>query len=337
MDSLSPEEFIILQDDMCHIVSETNNQIAILPSTLFLTNKKLLVKTIYDKVNTHFINIADIDSFEQTEVNDCNVLKMIGRDPKNTLGIFFTDPDHQKTFAELLSKLLETQQIGQAQFDALALGIQRRVRECGDVNKFYVEYHTIKDNIINEPPPQVVEQVNENAVKLLSHFQGVSSQTIDALNDMISRSETLFFATFVGLILIFNLLLILVPFGLFVSATVFILILNRGIKLLFSKDAKNIKQKMKELDQQLRKRFKKILGSFEVFKSSFDRRLLWKNPRQTLEVELFLFSIALMFYNFDSAFVLATSMFGLGFVERWDPFGFGSLYEILAELFTFSH
>ncbi|EAY21783.1 hypothetical protein TVAG_238090 [Trichomonas vaginalis G3] len=135
----------------------------------------------------------------------------------------------------------------------------------------------------------------------------------------------LFFGTFVGLILTFKLLLIIVTIRFFVSSTVFLLTINRGIKFLFSKDSKNIKQKMKELDQQLRKRFKKILGSFEEFKSSFDRELLWKNPRQTMEVELFLFSIALMFYNFDSAFVLATSILGLGFVERWDPFGFCSL------------
>lgn len=336
MEGLSPEEFVILQDDMCHFVSGTDSQIKILPSTLFLTNKKILIKTPYDKVNTYFINIADIDTFVQTETNDCNVLKMIGKDPKNTLSIFFPDPDHQSTFSELLAKLLETQQIGQTQFDALALGIQRRVRECGDVNKFYTEYHTIKDNIINEPP-QAVQPVSENAVKLLYHFQGASSQSIDAFNDMISRSETLFFATVIGFILVFNILFILMPFGMFVCATLFIIILNRGTKLLFSKDAKNLKQKMKELDQQLRKRFRKIIGSFERFKTAFDRRILWKNPRETLEVEIFLLSVALMFYAFDPAFVLATSMFGLGFVERWNPFGFGSLQEIIAELFNFSH
>ena len=85
-----------------------------------------------------------------------------------------------------------------------------------------------------------------------------------------------------------------------------------------------------------RKAFRKIIGTFEKFRISLDKRLLWKNPKQTLEVEFFLLSVALLFLGFDPAFVLATALFGQGFVERWNPFGFGSLWEIITNLFSFN-
>jgi hypothetical protein len=333
---LSSDEFVILKDDMCHIVTGAGQQIKILPSTLYLTNKKVFVASQYEKLNKYCMELNAINTCLKAEMNDCNVLKIIGRNPLNTLSIFIPNIEHQETFAEILQKLLVTMDAGQTQFDALALGLQRRVRESGDINKFYDEYNSIKDNLIKEPPTQAAIKESEQSIKLLTHFQETPFKFIDIVDDMINRDEILFFTVFASFILISNFIFLFIPFGFFLSFSLFLILLKGGVSIIFAKDSSKLRKKKQETSQKWRIRFRKIIGSFEKFRVAFERRLLWKNPRQTLDVVMFLLSVALLFRFFDPAFVLATSMFGLGFVERWNPFGFGSLSEIITNLFTFS-
>ena len=333
---LSQDEFVILKDDMCHIVTGAGQQIKILPSTLYLTNKRVFVTTPYDKINKYFMDLDIINTCLKAETNDCNLLKIVGTNPLNTLSIYIPNQEHQDTFAEILQKLLTTMDEGQTQFDALALGLQRRVRESGDINKFYDEYNNIKDNLINEPPTQAASKESEQSIKLLTHFEETPFKFIDVIDDMINRSEVLFFAVLAGLILLANFIFLYIPIGFFLSFTIFLVLLKNGVQIIFTKDSAKLRKKTQETSQKWRMRFSKIIGSFEKFRVAFEKRLMWKNPRQTLDVVMFLLSVSLLFRFFDPAFVLATAMFGLGFVERWNPFGFGSLSEIITNLFTFS-
>ena len=331
---LLEDEFVIIKDETCHLVSGQGQSIKIVPGTLFLTNQKMFVTTPYDKINTHFMNLNDVSKCMKTETNDCDYLKIIGSNPLHTLSIYIPNPDHQNTFAEILQKLLETLVTGQTQFDALALGLQRRVREAETIEKFYETYSVIKDNLIQEPPTQAAAKANDQTIQLLTHYQPAPFQFIAVIEDVIGRSETLLFATIGGILLLFTLIFMYIPFGFFVSFTMFVVILKHGINIIFAKE--NSAAKKHNSSMKWRKAFRKIIGTFEKFRISLDKRLLWKNPKQTLEVEFFLLSVALLFLGFDPAFVLATALFGQGFVERWNPFGFGSLWEIITNLFSFN-
>ena len=329
---LLEDEFVILKDETCHIVSGAGQSIKIVPGTLYLTNQKMFVTTPYDKVNKHFMNLNDVSQCIKAETNDCDLLKIIGSNPLHTLSIYIPNPDHQDTFAQILQKLLETLGTGQTQFDALALGLQRRVKEAGTIENFYNTYNDIKDNLIQEPPTQAAAKANDQTIQLLSHFQPAPFQIIAVIEDVINRSEMLLFATIGGILLFFTLVFMYIPFGFFVSFAAFVIILKYGIDIILAKD--NYGAKKHNTSGKWRQTFRKIIGTFEKFRISFDKRLLWKNPKQTLDVEFFLLSVALIFLAFDPAFVLATALFGQGFVERWNPFGFGSLWEIITNLFS---
>ena len=304
---LGEDEFVILKDETCHIVSGAGQSIKILPATLYLTNKRMYVSTPYDKVNKYFMLLNDVSTCIKTETNDCNLLKIVGSNPLHTLSIFIPNPDHQDTFAAILTKLLETLGTGQSQFDALALGLQRRIREAGTIDNFYETYNSIKDNLIKEPPTQAAAKENDQTIQLLSHYQPAPFQFIAVIEDMIRRSEALFFAVICGIVLIFNLIFLYIPFGFFTSFTLFVAILKYGINIIFAKD--NTSNKKHNSSAKWRKTFRKIIGTFEKFRVSFDKRLLWKNPKQTLDVEFLLLSVALLFLAFNPAFVLATALF----------------------------
>ena len=332
MENLIEDEFVILKDESCQIVLPTDKNVNLRPGTLYLTNQQIFVTSIYDKVYKYYMKLNDISKCFEADANGTKYLKIVGSNPLHILSIYL--PDQQTIFAQILQKMLETLGTGHThEFDILALSLQRRVKKAGSLDNFYNTYNDIKEDLIQEPPTQA-EKDNDQTIQLLSHFQPAPFQIIAVIEDLIKRSELLLFATIGGFLLFFTLVFMYIPFGFFVTFTTFVVILKYGIDIIFAKE--NTGAKKHNTSGKWRKTFRKIIGTFEKFRISFDKRLLWKNPKQTLDVEVFLLSVALIFLGFDPAFVLATALFGQGFVERWNPFGFGSLWEIITNLFSFN-
>ena len=123
----------------------------------------------------------------------------------------------------------------------------------------------------------------------------------------------------------------ILPFGVWFFGLVFALVARYGVRVLFSYE--EVDAKAREIDSKLRNQFRHLLDAYEECKTTFHNRFLWTCPRQTLEVVMFVLACGLLFSCLDPATILAFSMIGLAVVERWNPFGFGSLTDMVTTLF----
>ena len=65
-----------------------------------------------------------------------------------------------------------------------------------------------------------------------------------------------------------------------------------------------------------------------------DMRLRWGNPRATADICLYFLTAMFLFMNLDPALILTLTLFTFGFLEGWNPFGFGTLSDMLRNLFV---
>lgn len=329
-DFLASDEFVILKDTACHLLIGSELQINLYPSVLYLTNRQIYVKPLIPNIDVASIDISGISLYEEKEMNDCLGLAITGKE-NQLIRIFIPDNQQQKGFTKLLDKLMTESQKSQNQCDSLALSVQRRVIESKSLSEFYQCLEENLDNLVEEPP-QMDSQ--DPAVEILCTLSPAPLRFVDVFNNLISINETFFFTIMVTIIAFFSVVFAVIPFGVFLCGSAFVLITQYGFQLIFSKTPKKLKHL--GFDTKFVRQFQGFIDSYEKFYGYFCKRILWGNPRYTLETVMFLLSTALLFAFYDPAFVLTISMFGLGLVERWNPFGFGSLPEIFSSLCQFS-
>lgn len=322
---LASDEFVIMLDSSIHLVQGKGTQFSLTPSKLFLTNRHIFISPTVQNVDLVEIQLSDIKEMKIQEINDCSVLTMQASDEIN---IFIPDPDQQRAFQEIVNKLTAALEKGQIDCDSLALSLQRRYIESETVASFYETVSANKDNLVEQP---LNESNPENII--LTHYTPAPIRFIDVIVSLINMGDSFVFAIFATIILFLSILFHFIPIGVLICGLTAFIISRYGFQVIFSKKKPitNIFPNSSNNPQ-----IRSYIKSYDTFTESFKKRILWRNPRSTLETVMFLISSATMFAFFDPAFVLMISMFGLSFVERWNPFGFGSPQEIISNLFTLS-
>ena len=328
---LASDEFIILQDDTCHLVLGSGLQISFAPSLLYLTNRQIYVRTSIGKPEIGCIFLNDITNFEQKDVNGTNVLVITGKTSSQILRIsFISIDDHQLIFADILSKLLASTEQSPAVCDALSLSLQRKVKEAPSLQEFYASFLSIKDTLTETPTASTPQNTT---IEILTNMTPTSLKLIDVVDDTITRSEILFFACLSTITAILSILFHFIPFGVCITVLLFVLVSNHGLRLLFGQTTHVMKVQIS--DPKFEKQFHHLIASYDKFWTAFEKRFLWKNRRQTMETAAFLLSASLLFLYFDPAFILTLSLIGLALIERWDPLHIGCLSDIGSKLFQF--
>ncbi|OHS94627.1 hypothetical protein TRFO_11011 [Tritrichomonas foetus] len=325
-DLLASDEFIISSDPSCHLVQGIGKQFSITPAIVFLTNRHVFVLPTVKKIDLEIIVLSDVSEIKIVDMSEylsCSILSI--QEQQRELNIFIPEPDQQRAFLEITKKLVAALENGQIDCDSLALSLQRRFIESDTIGSFYQTVSANKDNLVEQPPVDM-----DPTFEMLNHFTPAPVRLVDVVSNMMSMGDFFVFAVLSTIIGIFSILFFFIPFGVFVCGLSSIIITRYGFQLIFSKRPRktNLDLFNKESPQ-----IQSYLRSYEIFTEGFKKRILWRNPRSTLETVMFLLSTAAMFIFFDSAFVLTISMFGLAFVERWNPFGFGSAQEIFSALF----
>ena len=77
---------------------------------------------------------------------------------------------------------------------------------------------------------------------------------------------------------------------------------------------------------------KNFMQKIDEFRHIVKVRFVWGEPQITLQTCEFLLVMCLVFYFLDPFIILAISLIGLSFFERWDPFKLGSLSKLLSQL-----
>lgn len=323
---LTSDEFVIIRDDSCHLIHKgETEQIVLTPATLFLTNRKVYVEPTVQPVPPASLALEQIDDIEETETNSCLCLRM-----NNTLTIFVPEHEHQISFGELVTKLAAAAKREQIECDSLSLSLQRRFIEAKTLSRFYALYKANKDNLVDEPPIDA----EMDTLEMLQQINAAPVRVVDVLTDFIGLGEFVPFALFVTFVGILAVVFVYIPLGVFVCGLAFLAIMKHGFNLIFSKTPR--KDEFYKFAPQISRDFKAYIKSYELFTNAFRKRFMWRNPRQTLETAMFLVSTAAMFAFCDPAFVLLIALVGLSYVERWNPFGFGSISEIFTALFQFN-
>lgn len=322
------DEFVILIDPLTHLVTGSGLQISLEPAELYLTNREVYVKPIYNNFEHVSISLFNITTFEQKEINDCQVLCINGLNDA-LIQIFIPDLAQMLSFAEILTKLLAASESGQNECDSLSLKIQRYVKQSGTLKHFYLLYQSNK-NLFDESAS--TNPYIETPIAYISRLNPAQIY-IDSFINLAELSQLSVFALFLLIIGILSIIFSYIDFGVCLCGIGFVCITKYGLDLAFSK--------VPDIDPPTfnptyYKKFPKFFYAYETFVESARRRILWTSPKQTLDTVLFLLASGLMFTCNDPALLLAFSMFGLGFVERWNPWGFGSLMEILKTLFQFN-
>ncbi|OHT02072.1 hypothetical protein TRFO_07245 [Tritrichomonas foetus] len=319
---LSTGEFIIIQDDSCHLVTGSESQVTLTPSNLFLTNLKLIIEPIFDSVEPCAIPLSSITNCNQKDINDCPILN-ISYSPNGLIRIFIPDNDQQIVVARLLARLCAASEIGQADCDKISKAIHNQILNFGSLQKFYKAYKDLKIDFDRE----------STKTELLTKINPAPVDFFDVLSNIIQTSELLMFSIIITLVLMIALVFSFIPFGVFFFGFIFIVVTRYGLMMVFNEDFEPFIGS--DFDAKMKKEFRTFIRAYETFMHSFQNRFLWNNPRHTLEVVMFLLASTLLFTAYDPAAVLAFSSIGLAFVERWNPFGFGSLFELFTALVQF--
>lgn len=329
VDFLGEGEFIVLIDELCHLVRGSDLEIVLVPSILYLTNRRIYVRSRVEETRAFSVSLFQIKSLTQKDINDCAVLNIFHDD--EPLRIFMPDNDRHGAFAEILTKIHEVSLISKERCDLLCMAYQRCIKTAENLGEFYKKYSQ-DPSIVVESIPKSSSAQNMEALQVI----GVNpNRIIDALVGTFELSERLFFGILFAAIAVLSVLFRILPFGAWFFGILFILITRHGIRMLFSDE--DPATKPNALDGKIEKRFKSLAKAYKQVKEVFKSRFLWENPRHTLETVMFLLACGLLFSCFDPATILALSMIVLAIVERWNPLGFGALTDMFSSLFDFAN
>ena len=325
--ALEGDEFVIMKDDTCHIVFGSGFQFSLAPSVLYLTNRRIIAKPVFLDSPPSYVYVAKITSFSEKEINDCTVLITASVDAE-PLKLFFPDNSKQDAFCDILAKMCAASKLGPAQCDSFALALQRSVLKAKSLAEFFEKYREDPNSALDDP---LRSGSTNPAIEILTQINANPKALFETLVATFELSEHLFFGVVVTGVAMLSILFRILPFGVWFFGLVFALVARYGVRVLFSYE--EVDAKAREIDSKLRNQFRHLLDAYEECKTTFHNRFLWTCPRQTLEVVMFVLACGLLFSCLDPATILAFSMIGLAVVERWNPFGFGSLTDMVTTLF----
>ena len=81
-------EFLILADESCHMVGQSELQIQFTPSTLYLSNFHIILDPQYDVEILRKIPLSDITKITQAAFNECPVLEILSEDASQSITHF---------------------------------------------------------------------------------------------------------------------------------------------------------------------------------------------------------------------------------------------------------
>ena len=318
-------EFLILEDRSCHMVGQTGNQLQFTPSTLSLTNIHIFLNPQFDVEILRKIALSDITKFSQKTVDDSTFLEILSEDSAQSIYLFIPEESHRTAFVTLFKKLCAANDLGQDKCNECALNYRRKLQTAESLNAFY--------ELINSGPEE--EGINEQRAhenELQMHqFSSYFEKLFIFCNyfaDIIETSPLFFFIPLMLIAGVLTVILKYVNLGVFLpfvllAAIVFVAILKNIGKIKeegdpdFSNSPPNIKEFMTPVHN---------------FKHNVKSRFSWISAEGTLQTCEFLLVLIIMFECLDTFFILVASLIGLAFVERWDPFRFGSLSTFLSHL-----
>jgi hypothetical protein len=318
--ALDSDEFIILRDPSCQAARMHQGQYSFYPSVLYLTNRRVHISSLVPFVDPQFITLDSIHTSEICLFNDAVGIKLAG---SASVTFFLPETEHQELFLKLVSKLSSAAKSGQIDCDSIGLSVQRRFLQSASIGAFYTSAAGNEDHF--DGPP--VESTEDEFLR--SSPESFPVRMLAFVIDVMNVGELFLIAFFFTILGLMSILFWLIPFGVSSCGVIFLLMIRHGFGMIFSKKpGRNLKRPSGEFGGG-------SIKAFNQFVEAFRKRLLWRNPRRTLETVMFLLSTAIMFAFFDPAFVLFLSLVGLAFVERWNPFGFGHISEIFSNLFSF--
>ncbi|EAY07730.1 hypothetical protein TVAG_118110 [Trichomonas vaginalis G3] len=318
-------EFLIFEDGGCHMVGQAQKSVQYTPSTLSLTNLHIKLNPKYDLEIPRKIALRDITKFQEKVVEDAPVLEILSDDVSQTILLFIPEEPHRIAFVKLFQKLCAANNLGQDKCNECALRYRLQMKASKDLNQFYSNINSGNEN--ESPIDQILKPSDLSYYQLLSSFHVVFT-VCNFISDIQDTSPMLFFAVLITFLGIMNILAYFFGFGFLfafvpLTAIIVIAILQRigrwkSVPLPDYTDAPgNIKNFMQKIDE---------------FRHIVKVRFVWGEPQITLQTCEFLLVMCLVFYFLDPFIILAISLIGLSFFERWDPFKLGSLSKLLSQL-----
>lgn len=322
---LQKGEFLIFEDKGCHMVGQSSASLQYTPSTLILTNFQIKLNPQFNVETPRKIALKNITTFEQKVVEDSTILQILSKDSTQSILLFIPDENHRTSFVKMFQKLLAANNLGQDKSNELAVKYSMQYRNSKDLNHFYENIKNAGDD--ESPIDQILKPSEFSYHQLLSSFN-VLFTICNYISDIQDTSPMLFFAVLIIFLSIVSIIVHFFNFGIVfafvpLSAIIAVGILQRldrwktDPKPDYTDSPNNIKQFMIKIDD---------------FRHDFTNRLTWGDAQSTLQTCEFLIAVCFVFYFLDPLVVLAISLVGLSFFERWDPFKLGSLSKLLSKL-----
>lgn len=323
---LEEKEFVVLSDKSCHIASSSGKQISIIPSTVIITNRRVIIRPMHGVPEEDIRRLSDITEVEKGIASDCSIIQI--RSPQqDEVWIHIPTEKHLVSMTKLLDMLIAATSRSQRELDTTASALVREIDALG-LGAFYERFDSIKESIETDPLIQ-----SSQIQYFLSTINPKASTFFKIHGDIVLRSETLWFAIAIMVIILLGLIFKLCPFGCVVSLGIFSLIAQKGVKICIPRNRSEEKKddrRMSAMNAAFRRRFPVFYAELDRFKDAFHQCISWESPRRTFEILLFLFATTLAFTFLSPALLLFLSTVAFFVIERFNPFGYGSISDIVS-------
>jgi hypothetical protein len=309
--SFACDEFLIYQDNTCHLGTEGDGQMTLSPATFLLTNRHAIIFTQAPRPESVTALVSDITSVYEETLYDCHVLTILCAGP-HPLHVFMPIESSQSAFCRMLTNLVSAFKEDRNSGDSLALSFRALFLRTLDLPEFY---------------RQVEHAGQVRSDSFLHEF--FTPPLARLIASIIETSELLLLCIVLFFAIVLTMFFYFVPFAIFLFGGVVAFMVFVGVRLAFHRDV----PVEGRFDARLTRRFQGVIEVYEEFRAHVGDRFLWENPRATLEILMFLSASGLLFTSFDAATIFSLSLLGIAVVERWNPLGFGSPLDLLAELF----
>ncbi len=328
MDFLEDDEFLILEDDMTHMVDPSDIQVKFSPSILRLTNTRVTLESCYEINRKVSAPLSKIATFAQNVYNECAVLDILCDNRLNNIHVFIPEAKRRFGFAQVLSGLCSASERGQKISNELALRLRRKRLSCQSLDEFYEIVTTpTRENSMSELSEESRElqhkEITESVLETLNPF--------NVFADFVETAPSLFFTVMAVMAALLTLIFRYISFGVVVCNLFMAIMIESAIRVAGTK--RKELEKLEVDKDDTRKSVKLFVAACNQFRELIGNRFFWYNRIDSLEVLGFITLVFMLFMIFDPFVLLVVSLIGLAFFERWDPFHIGSLPAILSNLF----
>lgn len=306
---LNTGELIVLKFS-CHLIVNDIFQDVFVPALLYLTNKRVFIESTIDSSKVYSIPFKEIIEIERTKSLDyfSFVIRAL------TDVSIMVDFEHIPRFISIIKTLTESSLRSGSECDYYSHILKNKFEKAGNIQRFIQSledsHYFMDDKLVIDIPI---------THRMIRHF--------DILREVIEIDEFVIFAILFLISSHLNLLFHFMNFGAFICGSGFLFLVILGFHVIFSKTVKIEKDQSNVFNDEQK--------NIHYYIDNFQKRIFWKIPKKTLDVALFLFSGTLLFSFCDPFIVLGISLIAMSFVEKWDPFGFGSFPEIISNFFSF--